>query len=366
MTDSPQKMLFDAAIKGDVEALNYAHRLGVNINGFADNPSDYTTTDHRWSALHIACRKGHVEIARRVLELGADINLLDKTGITRSPLMIATEYGNVDVMKLLIERGANIDLYRQDGISLSGIAAATRKNPEAVWDLLLAPETKLPESQKPTCPRWARSILDQAARGVFTSEDIQTLPAALRRGVDWRVLSHPTGESLLHQLMRKAHANSTPSTPVFERTARVIKLAFAEGVSPLLCNKEGVCSLETALSDAPEFQAVFTEACAPFAQALARFDSKTETLMGKDGKPTDLAIYCCGSGKLGQLFSRERWSDPRKLIEAKQALKEALCKHYQDKYEAELETSSAHRASASQVDGLRSRLGPPRSVRAPS
>jgi hypothetical protein len=62
--------------------------------------------------LHYAAENGHVEIARLLLQNGADVNAKDNYGWT--PLHIAAMYGHVDIIHLLVENGA--DLEAQDSI----------------------------------------------------------------------------------------------------------------------------------------------------------------------------------------------------------------------------------------------------------
>ncbi|KAG5766775.1 hypothetical protein H9Q72_005147 [Fusarium xylarioides] len=54
---------------------------------------------YKSSALHVACYRGHVEIARQLLECGADINLLDSDG--RTALFWAEKLGRSDIVDLL-------------------------------------------------------------------------------------------------------------------------------------------------------------------------------------------------------------------------------------------------------------------------
>ncbi|KAG5778941.1 hypothetical protein H9Q73_007415 [Fusarium xylarioides] len=54
---------------------------------------------YKSSALHVACYRGHVEIARQLLECGADINLLDSDG--RTALFWAKRLGRTDIADLL-------------------------------------------------------------------------------------------------------------------------------------------------------------------------------------------------------------------------------------------------------------------------
>ena len=49
----------------------------------------------------------HVEIAKLLIESGADVNIRDNSGI--SPIMVAEDYLLEDVVKLLLKYGADTD-----------------------------------------------------------------------------------------------------------------------------------------------------------------------------------------------------------------------------------------------------------------
>ena len=59
------------------------------------------------TALHLACRNGDVEIARILLENGAEINVADNEGWT--PLMRAALASNSEIVELLLNRGATTE-----------------------------------------------------------------------------------------------------------------------------------------------------------------------------------------------------------------------------------------------------------------
>lgn len=58
-----------------------------------------------FTPLHIACVYGHFELARLLIEAGADIEGKTKNGYTA--LHLAAQYGHRLIIDLLLERGAN-------------------------------------------------------------------------------------------------------------------------------------------------------------------------------------------------------------------------------------------------------------------
>jgi ankyrin repeat protein len=57
----------------------------------------------RATALHMAARRGHAEIARALLDAGAAVNALDRKGDT--PLQRAINCRKNEVSQFLLERG---------------------------------------------------------------------------------------------------------------------------------------------------------------------------------------------------------------------------------------------------------------------
>src|SRR6266851_4567876 len=62
--------------------------------------------DHKSTALHLACRRGHAEVAGFLLDNGADAEARDKRELT--PLHLASRWGHVDVVRILLSRGVDI------------------------------------------------------------------------------------------------------------------------------------------------------------------------------------------------------------------------------------------------------------------
>jgi len=79
------------------------------------------------TALHIASREGYLEIAKILIDNGADINLIDNEGWT--PLMRANINGHEDVVSLLISKGAQAGLlnYMNESVIIHATLSSCEK-----------------------------------------------------------------------------------------------------------------------------------------------------------------------------------------------------------------------------------------------
>jgi hypothetical protein len=68
-----------------------------------------------WPPLAYACLEGHVDVARYLIEHGADVNGRAVNGAT--PLMLAARSGQIEIAKLLIDKGADIDARNDSGLT---------------------------------------------------------------------------------------------------------------------------------------------------------------------------------------------------------------------------------------------------------
>lgn len=94
--------LIEAISRGDLEG------IVANAKAEAINKKDETGA----TALHEAAYRGYADIAKFLLDKGADINVINNPGLT--PLHYAamnyfSRYSNLDIVVMLIEKGADVN-----------------------------------------------------------------------------------------------------------------------------------------------------------------------------------------------------------------------------------------------------------------
>lgn len=95
-----------AAAFGNFDVTKYLHAKGGDINAVSSNGSGYT-------ALTGAVASGHAEIAKWLLENGAEPNYSYANGYT--PLLTAAANGYLEILKALLAHGANLHAKTGDG-----------------------------------------------------------------------------------------------------------------------------------------------------------------------------------------------------------------------------------------------------------
>ncbi len=101
--------------------------LGADVNWY-DEEETFDLT-----ALHKASRYGHKEIARMLIDAGADINIKDGDGWT--PLHWASNNSQIEITKMLIDAGADENV--QDNKGRTPLHMAARWNEIEVAKILI-------------------------------------------------------------------------------------------------------------------------------------------------------------------------------------------------------------------------------------
>jgi ankyrin repeat protein len=97
-----------AALNGHLNVVRRMVDYGAQING------------PEWNALHYAVFNGHAEIVRFLVSKGARLNTPAPN--QQTPLMLAARNGHPEVARLLLEAGADRDVGDSDGNTALGIA----------------------------------------------------------------------------------------------------------------------------------------------------------------------------------------------------------------------------------------------------
>ncbi len=117
--------LMTAAHTGDLEAVDVLLRHEANVN--AKEPIRAQT------ALMWALGEKHTQVARKLIEHGADIHAATTLGFT--PLLFAAREGDLEATKMLVDAGADVNTTAKD--DLSALHVATLRGHGEVAALLL-------------------------------------------------------------------------------------------------------------------------------------------------------------------------------------------------------------------------------------
>ena len=94
----------------------------------------FLIADELGDQLLAATRKGDLASVKQLLDKGADVNT--KTRYDSTPLFFACDRGHLEVARLLIERGANLDVH-DNFYNASALSWAVSKKHDAVVELLI-------------------------------------------------------------------------------------------------------------------------------------------------------------------------------------------------------------------------------------
>lgn len=122
----PDAPLADAAMQGDLARVEALIREGADLDAAQGDGM---------TALHWAAEQGHVEMARRLLEAGANLAVVTRLG-DYTPLHIAARAGNAELVSALLEAGADPGVRTSTGSSTPLHFAAATASDDAVAALL--------------------------------------------------------------------------------------------------------------------------------------------------------------------------------------------------------------------------------------
>ena len=88
-----------------------------------------------FSELLLACQQGQVDMVKKLLAEGQDVNEVDKYG--RTPLILASEKGSIDIAMLLINKKANINVQELRYGKTALISASMQGNEKLLKALLV-------------------------------------------------------------------------------------------------------------------------------------------------------------------------------------------------------------------------------------
>jgi len=215
-TAAAQRHLFEAAQRGDVDAIEAAVARGADVG--AGDPLGAlaihmasaqgrtagvrallrlgAAVDSRLrsgpSALHLAAEGGHDETAAVLLESGADVDAPAEfvepngsvVGCSWTPIFFAAAHGHLEVVRCMLKYGARVQLRDETGLSPLDLAERWRERPRD-----LARDQSVLEARAPSEEREALVKLLQGVSG----KPVRTVPE--QDGLDSFRLEQPIPES---------------------------------------------------------------------------------------------------------------------------------------------------------------------------
>lgn len=112
--------IFQAVIDNDLREVKSTLSRNPELVNAVDTSIDRWTNDYGFPILYTASICGHLEIARHLIEFGADIHA--RTGQGMSAIDAAIQFGYYDIAHLLIEKGTDVN--RKNGFGMTPLHTA--------------------------------------------------------------------------------------------------------------------------------------------------------------------------------------------------------------------------------------------------
>ncbi len=254
---SGETVLMTAVRSGNTAAVARLLKGGANVNAVQTSKSQ--------SALHWAVAEGHVDIARALIETGADLTSRSAGGYT--PLMGAARQGNVEMARLLLQKGEALEASAKDGST--PLLIATVKGNTALATFLLESGAK-PDGDVSTAGytplMWAVGTFEtipMTYKGLDAEGEWNTFAGIPDRAAKLALINlligkganiNGQGTKRIPELSphngsgnRPPHLGATPYIIAAQSAdADIMKLLKDKGANPLLTAKDGQTALMAA------------------------------------------------------------------------------------------------------------------------
>ncbi|XP_018323307.1 ankyrin repeat and death domain-containing protein 1A-like isoform X4 [Agrilus planipennis] len=162
-----QTALHHAAVGGHLEVVKKLLDVGATV--------DKRNKDQR-TPLHVACEKGHVEVAKLVLAHEANLEARDAEGNT--PLHLAAQQQQTEIVQLLLDQGSDPDAENSKGFTPQHIACSLGS--KGILDSLLQHGSSINKPNKA-----GNTALHLACQ----SNEIDTVEILISKGADLNALN---------------------------------------------------------------------------------------------------------------------------------------------------------------------------------
>lgn len=123
------------AVYSSIDLVRFLILNGAEVNPPPPLSIDTSAAPHRYMRpLHLCGQTGGADIARVLVENGAEINVLDESGFT--PLHSAIRFGNADLVSYLVSKGAFVNV-PEDNLGRTELHTAAVRGYRDIVDLLI-------------------------------------------------------------------------------------------------------------------------------------------------------------------------------------------------------------------------------------